>query len=365
MSALFGEQQMNAHQLKVIFFRTFPGNIYKKYRRRYLETKKIDRFLQLHHIQDDKIVPDIYDSVRKYHMTIEEYFQFGFYRLPPDERKEFVPDRERFLLCDRMNKGENRILFDNKALTYGKFRQFYKREVLGVDILGHEKFNQVLSRYAGKVKAFLQRHHEFILKPIDGSLGAGVSLWNVDDTVSDQVVEKLLKTFVKKNKGGFVLEEKICQVPKMAELHPKSVNTVRMNTVRFDDRIEVLHPFLRIGRGDSIVDNAGAGGIIATLDENGRVKAAADENGVFYDRLDDIGLDIIGWQVPCWKEMVDFVKQLAMVIPSNRYTGWDIALTDKGWCMVEGNTRAQFVWQIPDRVGFRSEINNILAELGL
>ena len=319
MSALFGEQQMNAHQLKVIFFRTFPGNIYKKYRRRYLETKKIDRFLQLHHIQDDKIVPDIYDSVRKYHMTIEEYFQFGFYRLPPDERKEFVPDRERFLLCDRMNK----------------------------------------------VKAFLQRHHEFILKPIDGSLGAGVSLWNVDDTVSDQVVEKLLKTFVKKNKGGFVLEEKICQVPKMAELHPKSVNTVRMNTVRFDDRIEVLHPFLRIGRGDSIVDNAGAGGIIATLDENGRVKAAADENGVFYDRLDDIGLDIIGWQVPCWKEMVDFVKQLAMVIPSNRYTGWDIALTDKGWCMVEGNTRAQFVWQIPDRVGFRSEINNILAELGL
>ncbi len=110
-------------------------------------------------------------------------------------------------------------------------------------------------------------------------------------------------------------------------------------------------------------DNAGAGGIIATLDENGKIKAAADENGISYTRMDDLGLDIIGWQVPCWKEAVEFVKQLAMVIPSNRYTGWDIALTENGWCMVEGNSRAEFLWQKSDRKGFRHEINGILAEL--
>lgn len=355
---------MNAHELKVIFFRTFPGKIYKKYRRRYLENKKINRLLNLHHLQrDEKIVQDIYDSIAKYEIYIEEYFQFNFYKISGDERKEFVSDEERILLCDRMNKAENKELFDNKALTYGAFKQFYKRDVLGVDFKKHDKVRDVISKYGAEFKAFLQKHQEFILKPIDGSLGAGVSLWTVDEVVSDQYVKKMIKSFIKKNKGGFVLEEKIRQVPEMAKLHPKSVNTVRMNTVRFDDRIEVIHPFLRIGRGDSIVDNAGAGGIIATLDENGKVKAAADENGVSYTRVDDLGLDIIGWQVPCWKEAVEFVKQLAMVIPSNRYTGWDIALTEHGWCMVEGNTRAQFVWQISDHKGFRHEIDDILAEL--
>ena len=357
---------MNAHQLKVIFFRTFPGKIYKKYRRKYLETKKINRYLQLHHIQDEKIVADIYDSIETYNITIDEYFQFGFYKLPPNERKEFIPDEDRFLLCDRMNKDENRILFDNKALTYAKFKQFYKRDVLGVDVLEHVKFSQVLSKYEEEFKAFIQKHREFILKPINGSMGAGVSLWTVDEEVSDQYVRQLLKLFIKKNKNGFVLEEKIFQVPKMAELHPKSVNTIRITTVRFDNRIEIIHPFLKFGRGNSIVDNGGAGGILATLDENGKIKAAADEDGISYTRLDDIGLDIIGWQVPCWQEAIDFAKQLATVVPSNRYTGWDLALMDNGWCMVEGNCRGQFVgWQITDRKGFRTEINNILAELKL
>ena len=76
-----------------------------------------------------------------------------------------------------------------------------------------------------------------------------------------------------------------------------------------------------------------------------------------------MGMELIGWQVPCWQEAVDLVKQLAMVVPSNRYAGWDIALTDKGWCMVEGNSRGQFIWQIADHAGCKDEIDRIMAEL--
>lgn len=356
---------MNAHQLKVIFFKTFIGKIYKKYRRQYLENKKINELLKIHQIQDEKVVQDIYDSIKEYNISIEEYFQFGFYKLPAEERKDFVSDEERYDLCDRMNKIENKIIFDNKFLTYKKFQKFYKRDVFGIEIPQHAKTKELWVKYYEDFNAFITKHQEFILKPIDGSLGAGVSSWTIDGMGKDKDRQDLLKSFMKKNPTGFVLEEKIRQVPEMAILHPKSVNTVRMNTVRFDDRVEIVHPFQRIGRGDSIVDNAGAGGIIANLDENGKVKSAADKNGIAYNRLDDIGMDIIGWQVPCWEEAVDFVKQLAMVVPSNRYTGWDIALTENGWCMIEGNTRAQFVWQIPDRLGFRKEINSILAELKL
>ena len=45
--------------------------------------------------------------------------------------------------------------------------------------------------------------------------------------------------------------------------------------------------------------------------------------------------------------------ELARQIPSNRYAGWDLALTKNGWLMIEGNARGQFVgWQIPMQKGF-------------
>ena len=35
--------------------------------------------------------------------------------------------------------------------------------------------------------------------------------------------------------------------------------------------------------------------------------------------------------------MLDFVKELGMVVPKVRYVGWDIAITDDGPVVVEGN----------------------------
>ncbi|MCR4575746.1 MAG: hypothetical protein K5787_18460 [Lentisphaeria bacterium] len=359
---------MDAHQLKVVLFKTFPGKIYKKYRRRYLEGKKINELAGLHHLKvDEKLVQDIYDSMGQYHVSIDEYFKFAFYKQSADERREFVPEEEWYLFCDRMNQEENRRLFNAKVLTYGIYKPFYMREVVGFDYVKGDRINDLVSKYKDEFIAFARKHRTFIVKPMLGSLGAGVVLWTVDETCDDAYLGKLLKSFLKKTgpQGGFVLEERIGQVEEMAKLHPKSVNTLRMTTIRFDDRVEIIHPILKIGRGDSVADNGMAGGILTTLDENGRIKAASDKNGILYSRLNDIGIDLMGWQVPCWREALDFARRLAMVMPSNRYTGWDIALTPGGWCMVEGNARGQFVWQIPDRKGFRTEINNILAELKL
>ena len=57
------------------------------------------------------------------------------------------------------------------------------------------------------------------------------------------------------------------------------------------------------------------------------------------------------------------VKQMAQVIPSVRYVGWDVALTPNGWVMIEGNDKGQFVWQVADRKGFRDEFDSIREEL--
>lgn len=41
----------------------------------------------------------------------------------------------------------------------------------------------------------------------------------------------------------------------MAVLHKESVNTLRIHTICFDGDVTVFHPYIRIGRGKSVVDN--------------------------------------------------------------------------------------------------------------
>ena len=167
-------------------------------------------------------------------------------------------------------------------------------------------------------------------------------------------------------KNTFLIEELIKQSPEMAKFHPASVNTVRVPTVRFDDEILILHPFFRTGRGNNCVDNAGAGGVFGVVDpESGIVTQAADEKGIFYNNHPDTKEKMLGFKIPKWNEAVSFAKELAQVTPDNRYTGWDLALTDSGWIMVEGNSTGQFVWQIPEQKGSREELNNILKRLGI
>ena len=123
---------------------------------------------------------------------------------------------------------------------------------------------------------------------------------------------------------------------------------------------------MRVGTGKSVVDNAGAGGIICEINaETGEVIAAKDENGFSYDIHPDSGFCLIGFKIPRWNEAVILSKTLARVIPEMAYCGWDLALTSEGWIMIEANPRGQFLWQIPRCIGFRVEIEEILSSFNI
>ena len=276
---------------------------------------------------------------RKYGFHFDEYFMYKFYELPLNERLEFVPDFERINIIQKFNKPRNQAIFDNKALTYKFFKNFYFRDV---EMIHNEE----------ELEAFSSRHTTFIIKTVDGSCGQGT-----------RIVRKVdLASLLIQYPQGFIAEELIEQDPSLSRFHPKSVNTLRVTTLRLKDGTHIIHPFIRFGRGDSVVDNGGAGGIMCTMDaDSGIILAAADEHGHHYKTHPDSGLAIVGYRIPRWDEAKVFVKKLAEVIPENRYTGWDIALTKNGWCMVEGNARGQFVgWQVPLQKGFRKEIEHYL-----
>ena len=161
------------------------------------------------------------------------------------------------------------------------------------------------------------------------------------------------------------MEPVIKNCHEIASLHPQSLNTVRVVTVNMTNRVEIAFTYLRVGQNDSIIDNAASGGIVCELDiETGIVYATSDEQGNCYIIHPNSGKILLGYKVPQWGELKKMVSELAMVLPSNRYTGWDMALTDNGWILIEANARGQFIaHQMINTRGCRKQFDAYLSEL--
>ena len=333
-------------------FKFFASGIIEK-RKLYNDAQKtIQRFGVEFPSQADeeKLISDMLKMNRLYGFGFDEYLLYGFTDRSKNEKLAFVADWEHTGYANAMNDSKNNVLFDNKWKTYQKYKIFYQRDA----VYCAEKTDK------DQFISFMKKHDSIIVKPIADSCGRGIKI--IREGGSADLYENLMNDY----KGGFVAEELIRQSEEMAKFHPSSVNTIRVPTIRFDDGVQIIHPFMRIGQKGNYVDNAGSGGIICLIDpETHTIIEAVDELGQRYSVHPDTKEQIIGFQIPRWDELKQFANRLAQVVPENRYTSWDLALTDNGWVMVEGNRRGQFVgWQITSQVGFRKELNDIMDKLG-
>lgn len=294
------------------------------------------------------LVRDMVYSLHRFGCMFDEYFLFNYRYLNVAGRESFITDKIRYDFYDRLSDPSNQIIFDDKSKTYELFGEYYKRDFLPV-------------RSDSDFDAFLQfseKHPRFLVKPFDATIGRGVRIIETDsDDMRRGVFEELLES------GGMICEELIIQAPEMAVLHPQSVNTIRVPTVRCSDGARVIGAFVRMGRRGSIVDNAGAGGIFANIDPATGIvyTGGVDEFGGRYLTHPETGVVIPGFQVPKWDEVLDLVNILSRVLPTSRYVGWDLALTADGWIVVEGNARGQFVCQMVDAHGVRKELEELIA----
>ena len=248
----------------------------------------------------------------------------------------------------RVNSAESQSILNDKYKTYLHFKDYYKRDMVFVGNM--EAIDDYLS--------FCYSHPHFIVKPISKSCGRGIQLINANEASFS------VDDYLNSNPNGFVVEELIKQDAALSQLHPESVNTVRINTVNYGKVIEVKWPCLRIGRGEFVVDNAGAGGIFGAIDvATGMITNVSDEHNHTFSEHPDTGVPLIGFNVPKWEEACEMAKHLAGMIPDCHFVGWDLALTDKGWVMVEGNCRPYLIYQIATGKGIRKEFSEMKKRL--
>ena len=284
-----------------------------------------------------------------YGVTPDEYHCFHFSEMNDQGKRSYVTDLSRLKIYEKANSRKYDPIFDSKYQTYLKYKEYFRRDMI------------LVNGDCDEFRAFLKRHDRFICKPVHLYLGRGIYIVRTADWDDpEDLLAKLLSN------GEVVLEQLIDQSSEMSSLHPESLNTVRIITFRTDQGVVMLGAFLKAGRDRSVVDNAGSGGMFASVDiETGIVTGCAmDKNGREYLLHPNTKVCFPGFVIPEWEKALALCRELMEITPQTRYVGWDLAHTDTGWVVVEGNHTGQFeAHQILTKRGCAKEIEELLGQM--
>ena len=175
-------------------------------------------------------------------------------------------------------------------------------------------------------KAWSHINGEYILKPSLTNDGVGVVKINVKDGKIYKKTAEIPRGVLEKAYGGnFLVQEIVKQHEVMNTIYPKSVNTLRMVTLRWRGDITHLLTFARFGTGDSVRDNAGMGGVCCGVEEDGSLMDfAIDVKKEIYQTHPTTKQPFKGVIIPSFDKMVSFAINLHKSILHHDYISWDI-----------------------------------------
>lgn len=292
------------------------------------------------------LIRDMIYSLHRFGASFEDYFVYKFYERNPAGRMCFNNLKRQYGYCQLVNHTDTRELFEDKGALYQKLKPYYKRDLVVV-------YNDAQK---DEFVEFVKKHTSFIYKPLKGHSGQGITIYR-DCKSGISIYDKLI------SHGAFVVEELIEQAEEMARIHEESINTVRIVTFKIKDDVHVVGGALRMGVGSSVVDNAGAGGIYASIDiEHGFVNSIAGDNlNHHYSIHPTSNCKIVGFELPRWNEALTMVCKMAKHVGGATVIAWDLAYSKKGWLVIEGNDVGdQHLLQAPLQVGVQSTYYKLL-----
>lgn len=310
------------------------------------------RFAQMKsHRGKTGIMLDSLYCVLRYKISILEYFQFNFYLTRKEDRAQYVgtPLLEEYQL--KMNPKTERHLLHNKLEFAKAYARFIKHAHATLADLqeNNEAAANVLHNHSGKI----------ILKNAFGEGGMGIEVISAAGQNLRSLIDRLAAT------GNDFVEEYVVQHNDLMRLSSSGLNTLRIITqVNGKNEVELLGATLRISV-NCPVDNWHKGNLAAPVDlATGTVAGPAFYMDItkpdeYFHPVTNV--EIPGFRIPFWNDAVQMAKDAAVYNRKNRSIGWDIAVTDNGPDLIEGNHNwDKVMWQRSAKRGLKPLIEHYL-----
>ncbi len=316
----------------------------------------------------------------------QDYVLFNFNRKPFNVAKTYLRKHQLEALQSSINKKAVRHRLDNKLEFNLKCR---KNNLPSPDILAvvaqhgyekyHDDFTFINSTAALVAHLKTQGNGRYLFKLINGSHGIGIVRFYFKENkfLSDDEQEiDLSYIFSSDTPNCYILQKCLSPHTLLNQVMPDgSLGTVRMISMGCGKGFTLFLPCLRIPVGANVADNFAHG------KANNLIAGVDHKTGQLHKPYanDSAGLGLVeesyahpsnqfvieGFQLPFWQEMVSLVEKASASFSEFNTVGWDVALTENGPCLLEGNWRYDCdILQVAFDKGLKTELSTLLHQYG-
>ena len=192
----------------------------------------------------------------------------------------------------------------------------------------------------------LREKKKLALKPSAGTHGDGFYCLSFEDEkfylngkvmTQEEIISK-----IEGFKSFYLVTEYISMNTQLKRIYDKSVNSIRMMVInRKGYNPKIAQAYMRIGsESTGYTDNVGYGGICVMIDiESGEMynpERIIDHKFQPCLKHPDTGVEIKG-KIPNWEIVSEAIPEICRYFPELEYLGFDIAITDEGFQIIEVN----------------------------
>lgn len=280
----------------------------------------------------------------------EQYFVYGFDVKSRKEQEQYLHYPEFTEIRDNLNqKPFNQSKYNYIGILRDKFvfSQYLKAlqiptpEIIALVINGDLRYSKFDCNNLGDL---INHDLDAFCKSIDGECADDIFKLIISERtifINNEIIS--FDDFRSKiNNGIYLVQERVNQHELVSKINPKSVNTIRLTTIfnPTTNTSEFFSATLRVGTGESIVDNWAVGGLLINIKDDGTL----DKYGFFKPGFGgkvtshpNSKIVFEGYSLPYFKEAVQYSLKLHNLLYGIHSIGWDIAITEDGPVFIEGN----------------------------
>jgi len=292
-------------------------------------------------------------------ITIQDYFRYQLFDETlhdADSRKQFISDDIYWPIAHKICELTWKATLEDKALMYALLEKYGLPTLTTIAVAdrGEREYGGLLTiRDFDAFASFVSTAQNLpvFLKPVVGTGSAGAMILNgVDDGRADLALrdDATLEVLYAEMMGddAYLLQTVMANHPDIDRI------TSHLATLRFynffeEEGLVSLYPMMKIPGGEHVADNFWrTGNMLAAIDgETGRIQRVIRSAGVRREEVSHhptSGVELIGYQLPCWDEVKSLNASCARMFEPVRFVSTDLAITPDGPRVVEVNYGGSF-----------------------
>ena len=279
-----------------------------------------------------------------YNIALDSYYKFRLWYA--ENRKcadRYIQRHEGIALMRWLNRGINTDRLDNKVLFLEASRHLNISTAPAIVVFDGKDEERWYTE-SGRIP-----HTDVFVKLTDQCHGLGVEAWDYDHehntwTWNDTTLNEhqLLERWRERAKHEeLIIHPRLKNHPSVAKFSNYGLCTLRAVTYFTAEMTnpEFLISTWRMPVGTTPVDSFSGGGIAASVSESGHLSSAVgiDVSLGTHSHHPSTNTPILDEKLPQWQEMVELALMAHEKFREPYFIGWDIALTEKGPVVIEGN----------------------------